>query len=330
MDFVEPPCAGEGVEVPLVSSTMMGPDDLAWLPLCNRRSFVNSVRRLDVARSQWEIAGLIQSSLYFGLLAVLSGKAINPHDYAAPGRNWNTVVSSGLVRPALIDMKLDVLRLPRDDCMMALRRHQMLLVNADDAVRQVEDHFSQNPTDLIDLILLSVKILIGTIAHGYDCALDNMFEQLCGSSLQWYDVAQRGGESSKAADRALERKMLENGWCIHQTHKVLSTFSYQTAYYFARLPRPRSSKLGHQRCTRLKCRGWDSRPGLAHARHADDTCICPTVSIPSAEVAKIVRSGGIPLVSIEEDMHGSLTLKLHTKTRFVQCRLRMLTADEGE
>lgn len=321
MDFVEPPLGGDGMEVPLVSSTVMGPDDGEWLQYRDRSSFVDTVGRLDITRSEGEIAGFIQSWLYFGLLAVLSDNTINGHDFSTPGKRWSTVVSSDLVASVLINMKLSVLRLPRQKCMDVLRRHKTLLVNADEAARWAESHFTQRSSDLVDLILLSVKVLIGTISHSYDIAHDNMFEQLCGTSLQWHDIAQRRGDKSKAADRALETKMMENGWCIHQTHKVLSTFSYQTAYYFARLPRPKSGRLGHETCTKTLCRGWDSKPGFTSARHATDTCTCPTISISSVDVAKVIRSGQIPLVSIEEDLHGSLTLKLHTKTRYVRLYL---------
>lgn len=315
MDFVEPPFGGEGVEVPLVISTVMGPEENEWASYHKSSSFVDSIGRLDITRSQQELAGFIQSWLYFGLLAVLSDRSINGHDLSTPGKHWSTVISSDLVASVLVDIKLSVLRLPRDKCLNVLQRHKTLLVKADEAARWVESHFTRQYNDLLDLVLLSVKVLIGTVAHSYDCAHDNMFEQLCGSSLQWYDIAQRRGEPSKAADRALEVKMMGNGWCIHQIHKVLSTFSYQTAYYFARLPRPRSGRLGHETCNKISCRGWDSKPGQTSARHATDTCTCPIISVSSVEVAKVIRSDQIPLMSIEEDVHGSLSLKLHTRTR---------------
>ncbi|KAH5429435.1 hypothetical protein HBI32_070870 [Parastagonospora nodorum] len=315
MDFVEPPLGGEAVEVPLVTSTVMGPDDDEWLKFRNQCPFLDDFGTLDIISSQGKIAEFIQSWLYFGLLAVLSNKVITGRDFSTSGKHWSKVVSSDLVASTLVDMKLTVLRMPRDECMNALRRHKTLLVEAEVAARWVESHFFRSSSELIDLIILSVKVLIETISTSYDCAHNNMFEHLCGTSLQWYDTAKSGGDHSKAADRALESKMMENGWCLHQTCKVLSTFSYQTAYYFARLPRPRSAGLGHELCTEKSCKGWDSKPNHTNARHATETCTCPTISISSVDVAKVIRSGQIPLVSIEEDAHGSLTLKLHTRKR---------------
>lgn len=315
MDFVEPPFGGESVEVPLLSSTSMSPNDSEWLELRRRNSFVDATGKLDTTRPQSEIAGFVQSWLYFGLLAVLCDKTIDGHGFSTLGKRWPRIVKSELVKSALTDMKLSALHLPYAKCMDALERHQKLLVKADEAVRWVEGHFTGRLSKLVDLILLSVKVLIGTIAQSYDCAGDNMFGKLCGASLQWYRVAQRRGDHPKASDRALEARMIENGWCVHQIRKILSTFSYQTAYYFARLPRPRSGRLGHETCSEVSCRGWDSKPGATYARHATVGCTCSSISVSSQEVAEIIRGNKIPLVSIEEDVHGSMSLKLHKRKR---------------
>jgi hypothetical protein len=318
MDFVEPPFGGEGLEVPLVGLTVMDLTDNEWTEYRRRSPFVDAAGNLDVARPQQDIAGFIQSWLYFGLLAVLSDTTIEGRDLSIPGKRWSTVISSELVASELTDIKLGVLRLPRDKCMIELERHKTLLVKADEAVRWAERQFIGQPSKLVDLILLSVKVLIGTIAESYDCVCANMFEQLCGTSIQWYRIAKKRGDPLKAADRALQNKMIENGWCVHQIQKILSTFSYQTAYYFARLPRPRSARLGHMACTDSSCKGWDSKPGDTRARHATGTCACPTVSVSSVKVAEIIRSNQIPLVSIEEDATGVLSLKLHTRNRYVE------------
>ena len=321
MDFVEPPFGGENVEIPLVSPAVMRPEESEW---------TKAIRNLDVHRPQEEVAGSVQSWLYLGLLAVLTNKTIDGHDFSTRGAHCSTVISSKLVVAALIEMKVSVLRKPQYDCMAALVRQKTLLVEAETAVRRVESHFSECSSELIDLMILSVKIFIGTVAHSYDSAQHNMFELLCGTSMQWYDIAQKRGDQSKAADRALEAKMIDNGWCVHQIHKILSTFSYQTCYFFARLPRPRSGRLEHANCNKVSCRGWDSKPGVTGARHASDTCTCATVSVSSAEVARIIRSGRIPLVSINEDVHGSLSLELHTKTRYVHSEPQAPETDTRE
>jgi hypothetical protein len=318
MDFVEAPFGGEGVEVPLVGLTVIGPDT-EWSEYCKQSLFVDADGNLDLTRSEEEIAGFIQSWLYFGLISVLGDTIIDGQDFSTAGKSWPTVVDSKLIASALIDIKLRLLRLPNDSRKPILQRQTALLIKADDAVRWTEDQLTSRPNGLVDLILLSVKVLIGTIARSYDHVggrsrlLDNPEVYLL-----WYDVAQRRSDQLRAASRALKTKMMENGWCIHQIHKILSRFDYQTAYFFARLPRPISARLGHERCTHNSCKGWDSKPGDTRARHEKTNCTCPTISVPSAEVARIIQSNCIPLVSVEEDLHGDLSLKLHTMKRYAK------------
>jgi hypothetical protein len=319
MDFVKAPFGGEGVEVPLVTSTVIRPGHDIWVWYYDQRSHVYYSALLDVFRSQRSIAAFIQEWLYFGLLAALCNTTIEGYNFSTPGKRRFRVISSELVRSKLIDMQLSVLQLPEKKRADVLQRHRRILSNANEAVHWVESHFTvrSNSSDLIDLMVLSAKVLIGTISRSYDWASAQDSGPQKAIGLDWFDVAHRQGDQLTAAGRAIEVKMIENGWCVHQIHKVLSTFSYQTAYYFAKLPRPGSARLVHENCSKKSCRGWNSEPGYTSARHATDTCTCPTISISSVDVAKVIQGGHIPLVSIEEDVHGSLSLRLHTKQWYV-------------
>ncbi|KAJ4323676.1 hypothetical protein N0V94_001735 [Neodidymelliopsis sp. IMI 364377] len=70
MDFIDAPFGGEGIEVPLVASTIMTSDWAKWEEYRKQSPVVNAEGNLDITRPQEEIAGFIQSWLYFGLLAV--------------------------------------------------------------------------------------------------------------------------------------------------------------------------------------------------------------------------------------------------------------------
>jgi len=315
MDFIEATFGGEGVEVPLVTSTVIRPGDDICMWYHNQRSPVHYPTRLDISSLQGSIATFIQEWLYFGLLAVLCDITIRGCDFSTPGKRQFGVVSSELVKSKLINMQLSVLQLPEKERADVLQRHGMILLEANKAVHWVESHFNvhSNSSDLIDLIILSVKVLIGTISRPYDWARAQDSWPPRAIGLDWFDVAHRQGDQLTAAGRAIEVKMVENGWCVHQIHKVLSTYSYQTAYYFANLPRPGSTRIMHETCSKKSCRGWNSQTGHTSARHATDTCACPTISISSVDIAKVIQGGYIPLVSIEEDVHGSLSFRLHTK-----------------
>jgi hypothetical protein len=320
MDFIEAPFGGEGVEVPLIASTVMRPGYDTWKQYRDQSSLVHHSTRLDLSRSQRFIAAFIQEWLYFGLLAVLCDTTIEGFDFSTLGRGQFRIVSSELVRSKIINLQLSVLQLKEKERAGILQRHKKILLEVNREADWAEKHFTvrSNSNDLVDLILLSVKVLIGTLFRSYDWALDEDFQLREASGVYWFDVANRHGDQLTAAGRAIEVKMTENGWCVHQIHKILSTFSYQTAYYFAKLPRPGSARLLHESCSKNSCKGWDSQPGQTSVRHATSTCTCPTISISSVDVAKIIQGGHIPLVSIEEDVHGSLTLKLHTKKWYVQ------------
>jgi hypothetical protein len=302
MDFGETPFGGKNVEVPLVTSAVIRP---------------------GICRSQMSTAGFIQERLYLGLLAFLCDTTISGHNFSASGQHWSRVISSEMVKLRLVNFQLSVLRLGEKERKDVYWRHKNILLKANEAARLVERHFSMcsSSSDLVELILLSVRVLIGTVYRSYyDWLPASNYEirVLGHGDMAWSRVAQRQGGQLTAADRILEAKMIENGWCTHQIHKVLSTFSYQAAYYISKLPRSGSARVVHTTCKKNSCKGWNSKPGLTRPRHVTESCSCATISISSTDVAKVIQGGDIPLVSIEEDAHGSLALKLHTRRWFVQ------------
>jgi hypothetical protein len=307
------------VEVPLITSIVIRPGDEIWMWYHDQRSPIHCSASLDTSSLQGSIATFMQEWLYFGLLAALCNTTIKGYDLSKLGKRQSRVVSSGLVRSMLINLQFSVLKAPKKERANVLQRHRRILWRANEAAHRFERQFAvrSDSSDSIDLILLSVKVLIGTISRSYDWARAENSRPQKAVGLGWFDVAHRQGDHLAGAGRAIELKMTENGWCIHQIHKVLATFSYQTAYHLAKLPRPRSARLVHESCSKKSCTGWNSKPGHTSASHATDTCTCQTISISSLDVAKVIQGGHIPLVSIEEDVHGSLSLKLHTKKWYV-------------
>jgi hypothetical protein len=321
MDFNETPFGGKNVEVPLVTLAVIRPGDHTWSQYYEALCPSN----LSICHSQMSIAGYIQERLYLGLLASLCDTTISGYDLSASGQRWSRVISSEMVKLRLVNFQLSVLRLGEKERKDVYWRHKNILLETNKAADFVERRFSMcsSSSDLVDLILLSVRVLIGTVyrcyydwlpAHNYEIRVLGL------SEIAWHRVARRQSGQVTAADRILEANMIKNGWCTHQIHKVLSTFSYQAAYYVSKLPRLGNARVMHKTCKKNSCRGWNSKPGLTRPRHVTESCSCTTISISSMDVAKIIQGGDIPLVSIEEDAHGSLTLKLHTRRWFVQLR----------
>lgn len=315
MDFVLSPYGGAGIEVPLLSPEIISLNTVEWPKYSKRSSFVDADGNLDITRSENHIASFIQTWLYFGLLSALGDTIINGRDFSTTGRNCSAIIDSELVVSALVDNRFSLLRLPKSDRRLLLQRHATLLVEASKASQWLESHFIEDSSELLELIFLSVRILMGTIVRSYEYVPNWDMEENHEVVETWYCIIRRQSNTLGIAKRALRTKMIDNGWCVHQAHKILSKFDYQTSYFFARLPRLNKARVRHDQCTKKSCKGWDSKPGATRACHETEDCTCSTISVSSREVAKIIENNRIPLVSIEEDNSGQLVIKLHTMKR---------------
>jgi hypothetical protein len=173
MDFVEAPFGAEGIEVPLLTSTDIPPggDNDIWMWYHDQRSVLRySAAGMNVSSVQGAIAAFIQDWLYFGLLAVLCNTTIKGYDLSTPGKHHGRVVSSELVRNKIISLQLSVLKVPKNERANMLERHKRILRRANEAAHLFEKQFNvrSSSSDSVDLILLSVKVLIGTISRSYD------------------------------------------------------------------------------------------------------------------------------------------------------------------
>ncbi|KAH8730145.1 hypothetical protein GQ44DRAFT_756640 [Phaeosphaeriaceae sp. PMI808] len=312
MNFVTSPLCVDGIEVPLISLEVVSP--VNYHP--EQRLYANAEGKLDLSRSQDRIARSIQKRLYFGLLSALSNSTFNLHNFSATGKRWPIVVDSDKVAAEIL-MQHDTLHnLCKRERKPMFQRHTQLLIQVSSVVEWLENQCAEHCNSLMELILLSVKILIQTIVHSYDDIAGWEPGRYHDPTVAvWYGTIQKRGERLGAASRALQSRMVENGWCIHQIHKVLSQFDYKTSYFFATLPRLKRGNICHDQCTEKSCQGWNSLPGATQARHQDVNCTCSTVSVSSVEVAKMIKKGHIPLVSVKEDEIQGLVLELHVMKR---------------
>jgi hypothetical protein len=114
--------------------------------------------------------------------------------------------------------------------------------------------------------------------------------------------------------RILEEKMLRTGWCICQSLDILSSFDYMLASFFARLPRAAGPGVDHTNCSQSKCVGWDSKIEQP-TRHRSSHCECRMVSVPTEQVAAIIRKGGLPLISLQKDENDKINVGLFEQKR---------------
>ncbi|RYP48891.1 hypothetical protein DL768_005315 [Monosporascus sp. mg162] len=127
-----------------------------------------------------------------------------------------------------------------------------------------------------------------------------------------------GDDHGGRATGLLLRLLESNGWCPFRARQLCESYNYFTVNSLAGLIRHRSSHEDHSRCL-------DQERCCAHDVNTDNASLypfrhecggdCGFVQIPYEEVANIIRSGGIPLVSVSID--GALDFKLITCTPYI-------------
>jgi hypothetical protein len=129
------------------------------------------------------------------------------------------------------------------------------------------------------------------------------------------------GCGGRAAQRLL-RLFEENGWCPYRAHQLCRSYDYLIVNRLASLKRDEESRENHGQCMQLKkCSAHDltvDSPSLYPFRHVDESRVdCDLVGIPEEEIASIIRSGGIPLISMGLD-ENDLDLKVVRCTPYIK------------
>lgn len=121
-----------------------------------------------------------------------------------------------------------------------------------------------------------------------------------------------GDDRGGRAGQLLLRLFVENGWCPYRARQLCRSYDYLVVNSLASLKRHAASRENHGRCIQLeRCCAHDlivDSPGLYPFQHVDDDN-CKLVDIPREEIADIIKSGGIPLISMGLD-ENDLDLKV--------------------
>jgi hypothetical protein len=96
-------------------------------------------------------------------------------------------------------------------------------------------------------------------------------------------------------------RLVVNGWCPYRAIQVCRSYDYLIVNSLASLRRNQTSLEDHRRCIQSKrCCAHDLRidpPTSYPLRHVGHTN-CSLVGVPREEIAKVIRSGRIPLISM--------------------------------
>ena len=276
--------------------------------------------RLDISRPIREIAAMAQAWLYFGLLEVVVG----------PTFDKNNMISYNVAGGATIDATslhslLDATEDREASLILTLtpakvRETHLEIFKA--LTRASRASFELDEIDEFDetgsVVFLSVKILLHHLSLHFKqkwAVADNSGNLFQWSSLESLAVPSPVLRCEPDAEEALPARLLRdrmqrNGWCVHQIKDLFLRETYQLIYFLSSIPRAEPPEITHDDCTDTQCTAYNTKNETYSTQHVEATCSCVFWESPEIQVTRIVRDGGIPLISIKIDEHDRLELSV--------------------
>jgi hypothetical protein len=268
-----------------------------------RYGFMPTPDRLDTSRSLDDLAALMQSWLFFGLIDQLVGSSVDHSSLLtrATDAQGSTVFMVDLRLHAHLDevweeaqQKIDV-----HSCSETL----------DFANRMCDqfDNIAIPSGTPLDIISLSVRLLLSYFQH--TSSLD---------SKDPFPLPLRHPVALASPSLALlVSRCRHSGLCIRSLYSIGNGLDYPELYYLSFLQKsPRADY--HKLCTDTICQeDTEQRKSptfVAQAYHRVDGCKCHRYGPDQDEVIKVLRSGGIPLLSMESTTDKALKFRVRACT----------------
>ena len=298
MDHIPTPLDSlPGIDIPI---TTIVPYDFRGFTTFPSRYGFGLEKPLGEEQSADDTASLIQSWLYFGLLAEFFGEPVNVEEFTCRSREPCT---QSLLCLAPLN-RLMKSHSPEKD------RQLLLLQEACEKLKVFlkSPHYFTSPVLEIEL---SIRVLIHTLGDYVDCPA-----------------------TSQNMHTLIENRLLEFGWCPSQVAEIGQYENEVVAYYLCRLRRPNPYNVSHSSCSRIQCiannvsEQYQNRHTHRTNPRLDDDLFgsnstvvnkssgsnelepCPFIHIDAQEVRKIIEEGGIPLVSIDTSSSDGLELRV--------------------
>lgn len=257
-------------------------------------------------RSTDDCISLLQSWLYFGLLAEFAGRPIDI---------WK------VIHPSFRDKGVQVVRWGTQfEVLLHDQEHRMSsLTNqartaASDHISccirvaaVFSEHFDQmhcHESPPLPAIILSTKILIIT--------LSNRVGGLGMEDPTYLSLLQADPHAISATTKLLMSRMNSAGWCPFQIHRACSTFNCAEVYYLSQIDRKKGTLGGnaHNNCCKTLCVANNVDMTNYTTKHTKHDCTCHFVATPTEPLVDTIRKGGIPLISVHTIAHGGLEIRV--------------------
>ena len=302
------------VDVPLLPSIEYDFRGLHDFP--TRHGFTsNELRDLDHRPAEVS-ASFVQSWLFFGLLADLTGTVVDRQSVlhsSAHHFGCGRRPASHLHDPYHPELGIRTsANLKNSEKRKLSRKIRANVQIGVDNVQRIDQLNVANEHPM-PLILLSVKMLL--------CDFAAMRVGRLGVYSAPWDIEQWGPlllpyqpDSSfiSSSAKVLQSMMISKGWCPSQIHRVGSTCDYSMMHYLSNIDRRIPEKMAHISCSSNHCQAYNSDPDTYVTSHTFFDCQCSFIAAPTEQLNKIISSGGVPLISLHEGTHGKLTIRVHT------------------
>lgn len=306
MDHIPKPLysTNTSIEVPLLN--IIPYDLLGFSSFPHRHGFAKN-GKLDLDdHSEDDLASLLQSWLYFGLLAELTGQPVDLSIFSRPHDQNETriLVDSRALETVLSKRHSFFESLSKDEKKMATRNFFGCIKTALDC-SEIFDSNVKCSREPIPTIALSVKVLITTLLYLTCKDWESLEGRLCP-----LDPTFPGNDPPSPAGKLLVRKMQESGWCPFRLADICRRYNYVVLYHLLQTKIPDDPfNTGHEGCTTSNCCAYTVNEKEYVPRHVTDNCSCDHVQPPIDEVSRVIKKGRIPLASVHKS-NGRVSIRI--------------------
>lgn len=130
------------------------------------------------------------------------------------------------------------------------------------------------------------------------------------------DSSLAGNDTPAVSVEELKGIMLGRGWCFHQIEYLTKIYQLPVLCRLARLDRKAQRPEDHHLCLKENaCIAYNSpQTDTYETKHAA-SCPgnCTMIKVPYEDLVRILRSGGVPLISIHEHSDAGFTISVHRR-----------------
>lgn len=270
----------------------------------NKSSLIESVDQRGKSRA--DTAALLQSWLFFGMLAEILVRPINVQDFVRFNDAGHPVITTILLPHFLLEWQDVDRKIPRE-------AHTRNRNRAIKCLEEVSGFLVQRPPSARRRNPLSAEMQLSIISTAeylnifgaqyiWNAFLLRFLEAPMGyrppQDRDDPEIPTLSGFGSGNDIHGLVQSRLSS-WCAQEKRRLLQTYCTSTLFVISNLKRERSD--AHRKCTQEQCFYYQIDETEYETRHSDLCPDCAFIGPDEQDLVNIIEMGKIPLVSIERD-----------------------------